>query len=207
MRWGSVVLPGRGSLYLQRSAVARLLGGGKVRLPGFPQDFVEAPRALHDFCHPMIPVIHVAADLGQGGTERSIELLATAAEGPRGQRVIALDRDGPTGERLRAAGVPVEIFAGDYAAAAAAIAAHDPAVALLNRSGRPEAKWTELIGRLATRSVMPLEVSHFGWLDRGAIAAGLKGSFAVSGTTLAKYLRQMFGHWPRAEEMAGVPLA
>ena len=51
----------------------------------------------------MIPVVHVAADLGQGGTERSIELLATAAEGPPGQRVIALDRDGPTGERLRAA--------------------------------------------------------------------------------------------------------
>ena len=80
-------------------------------------------------------------------------------------------------------------------------------MALLNRSGRPEAKWTELIGRLAQGPVLPLEVSHFGWLDRGAIAAGLKGSFCVSGTTLAKYLRQMFGHWPRAEEMAGVPLA
>ena len=60
----------------------------------------------------MIPVVHVAADLGQGGTERSIELLATAAEGPPGQRVIALDRDGPTGERLRAAGIPVEVRAG-----------------------------------------------------------------------------------------------
>jgi len=155
----------------------------------------------------MMPVIHVAADLGQGGTERSIELLATAAEGPPGQRVIALDRDGPTGERLRAAGIPVEVFAGDHARAAASIAAHGPGVALLNRSGRPEVKWTELIGRLAKGPVLPLEVSHFGWLDRGAIAAGLKGSFAVSGTTLAKYLRQMFGHWPSAEEMAGVPLA
>ena len=155
----------------------------------------------------MISVVHVAADLGQGGTERSIELLATAAEGPPGQRVIALDRDGPTGERLRAAGIPVEVFAGNYAGAAASIAARGPAVALLNRSGRPEAKWTELIGRLAKGPVLPLEVSHFGWLDRGAIEAGLKGSFAVSGTTLAKYLRQMFGHWPRAEEMAGVPLA
>lgn len=155
----------------------------------------------------MIPVIHVAADLGQGGTERSIELLATAAEGPDRQRVIALDRDGPTGERLRAAGVAVQVFAGDHAAAAAAIAAQGPAVALLNRSGRPEAKWTELIRRLAPGPVLPLEISHFGWLDRGAIAAGLKGSFAVSGTTLAKYLRQMFGRWPGATEIAEAPLA
>ena len=50
----------------------------------------------------MIPVVHVASDLGQGGTERSIELLATPGAGPAGQRVVALDRDGPTGERLRA---------------------------------------------------------------------------------------------------------
>src|SRR5262245_6926316 len=119
----------------------------------------------------MSPVIHVAADLGQGGTERSIELLATAPEGPRGQRVIALDRDGPTGDRLRAAGVPVEIFAGDYAGAAASIAGQGPTAALLNRSGRPETKWTEVIRRLASTAVLPLEVSHFGWLDRGAIEA------------------------------------
>jgi glycosyltransferase involved in cell wall biosynthesis len=155
----------------------------------------------------MTPVIHVAAELGQGGTERSIELLATASEAPRGQRVVALDRGGPTAERLRAAGVEVDVFAGDYAAAAAAIATGGPAVALLNRAGRPEAKWTEVIRRLAGGPVLPLEVSHFGWLDRGAIAAGLKGSFAVSGTTLAKYLRQMFGHWPSAAEIAGAPLA
>src|SRR6202023_3334466 len=60
---------------------------------------------------------------------------------------------------------------------------------------------------LAKGPVMPLEVSHFGWLDHGAIEAGLKGSFAVSGTTLAKYLRQMFGHWPSAEELAAAPRA
>jgi glycosyltransferase involved in cell wall biosynthesis len=155
-------------------------------------------------------VIHVAADLGQGGTERAIELLASAAEGPPGQRVVALDRDGPTGARLRAAGIPVEVFAGDHAAAAAAIAAgagEAPTVALLNRSGRPEAKWIELIRRLSAGPVLPLEVSHFGWLDRDSIAAGLKGSFAVSGTTLAKYLRQMFGRWPSEAEIAAAPLA
>ena len=155
----------------------------------------------------MIPVVHVAADLGQGGTERSIELLATAGAGPAGQRVVALDRDGPTGERLRAAGVPVEVFAGDYEAAARAIAGRGAAVALLNRSGRPEAKWTGVIRRLAAGPVVPLEVSHFGWLDRGGVAAGLKGSFSVSGTTLAKYLRQMLGHWPTEAEVAGAPLA
>jgi glycosyltransferase involved in cell wall biosynthesis len=155
----------------------------------------------------MMPVVHVAADLGQGGTERSIELLATAAEGPSGQRVVALDRDGPTGARLRAAGLPVAVFGGDLAAAAAAIVAAGPAVALLNRAGRPEAKWNELIRRLAGGPVLPLEVNHFGWLDRGAIADGLKGSFCVSGTALAKYLRQLCGHWPSPAELAAAPLA
>src|SRR5262249_5073176 len=127
--------------------------------------------------------------------------------GPRGQRVIALDRDGPTGDRLRAAGVPVEIFAGDYAGAAASIAGQGPTAALLNRSGRPETKWTEVIRRLASTAVLPLEGSHFGCLGAGASEAGLKGSFAVSGTPLAKYLRQMFGHWPSESEIAQAPLA
>jgi glycosyltransferase involved in cell wall biosynthesis len=158
----------------------------------------------------MNPIVHVAAELGQGGTERSIELLATAASvegGPLGQRVIALERDGPTGTRLREAGVKVEVFAGDIAAAAESIKRHGPAVALLNRAGKPEARWNELIRRLAGSVVLPLEVNHFGWLDSGAIAEGLKGSFCVSGTALAKYLRQMFGHWPTGEELAKAPLA
>jgi glycosyltransferase involved in cell wall biosynthesis len=155
----------------------------------------------------MNAVIHVAAELGQGGTERSIELLATSAQGPGGQRVVALDRDGPTGQRLRQAGIAVEVFAGDVAAAAASIQARGQAVALLNRAGRPEAKWNELIHRLAGGSVLPLEVNHFGWLDRGAIAEGLKGSFCVSGTALAKYLKQMYGHWPSSDEVAKAPLA
>ena len=155
----------------------------------------------------MIPVVHVAAELGQGGTERSIELLATAAEGPPGQRVAALDRDGPTGERLRAAGVEVKVFVGDYAGAAGWIAARGPAVALLNRSGKPDPKWNGLIRALAAGPVMPLEVNHFGWLDRGAIADGLRGSFCVSGTALAKYLRQLLGHWPSEAELAAAPLA
>jgi glycosyltransferase involved in cell wall biosynthesis len=155
----------------------------------------------------MIPIVHVAAELGQGGTERSIELLATSAAGPPGQRVAALDRDGPTGVRLRAAGVEVKVFAGDYAAAAAWIAGRGPAVAMLNRSGKPDLKWNGLIRALAGGPVMPLEVNHFGWLDRGAIADGLKGSFCVSGTALAKYLRQLLGHWPGEAELAALPLA
>lgn len=158
----------------------------------------------------MNPIVHVAAELGQGGTERSIELLATAATvqgGPMGQRVIALDRDGPTGARLREAGIKVEIFAGDIAAAAESIRGRGPAVALLNRSGKPEAKWNELIRRLAGSVVLPLEVNHFGWLDSRAIAEGLKGSFSVSGTSLAKYLRQMFGRWPSNDDLAKAPLA
>ena len=155
----------------------------------------------------MNPVVHVAAELGQGGTERSIELLATSADGPSGQRVVALDRDGPTGARLRAAGVEVKVFAGDYAGAANWIAGRGPATALLNRSGKPDPKWNNLIRALAAGPVMPLEVNHFGWFDRGAIGDGLKGSFCVSGSALAKYLRQLFGHWPSQSELAAAPLA
>jgi glycosyl transferase family 1 len=155
----------------------------------------------------MTAIVHVAAELGQGGTERSIELLATSADGPPGQRVVALDRDGPTGERLRKAGVEVKVFAGDHAAAAGWIAAQGPGVALLNRSGKPDPKWDNLIRGLAAGPVMPLEVNHFGWFDRGAIGGGLKGSFCVSGSALAKYLRQIFGHWPSQTELAAAPLA
>src|SRR5258706_12555549 len=51
------------------------------------------------------PIIHVAAELGQGGTERSIELLATSAAGPAGQRGFALDRGGAAaGPPLRGGG-------------------------------------------------------------------------------------------------------
>src|SRR5262249_7372973 len=137
----------RRSLQPKQRAVAGAARNGNVE-----------PAILHQGARrpSMIPVVHVAADLGQGGTERSIELLATAGAGPAGQRVVALDRDGPTGERLRAAGVPVEVFAGDYEAAARAIAGRGAAVALLNRSGRPEAKWTGVIRRLAAGPVLPL---------------------------------------------------
>ncbi len=57
----------------------------------------------------------------------------------------------PTADRLREAGVAVELFAGDYEAAATAIAAAGPATVLLNRAGRPEAKWNHLIRRLRGR--------------------------------------------------------
>jgi glycosyltransferase involved in cell wall biosynthesis len=153
------------------------------------------------------PIIHVAAELGQGGTERSIELLATADSGPPGQQVFALDRGGPTAERLQRAGVAVRLFAGDGEAAAAAIAAAGPATVLLNRAGRPEAKWNRLIRRLAGGQAVLIDVNHFGWLDRQAIADGLAGVYCVSGTALAKYLRLAQGRWPTAGELAAFPVA
>src|SRR5262245_28343540 len=116
----------------------------------------------------MPPIIHIAAELGQGGTERAIELLATAPEAPGEQRVVALDRGGPTAERLRTAGIAVTIFDGDIEAAAAHLGAQDDAVLLLNRAGRPEAKWNALIRRLAGRPVTPIEINHFGWIDRAS---------------------------------------
>src|SRR5262249_46219833 len=142
-----VLLPGAGRCY------------GRPVLSAHP-----SARARSSRQRPMMmPVVHVAAELGQGGTERAVALLATAAQGPPPQRAVGLDRGGPTDERLRAAGVEVAVFHGDLAAAAAAIAAGGPAVALLNRAGRPEAKWNELIRHLAPGPVLPLEVNHFGW--------------------------------------------
>jgi glycosyltransferase involved in cell wall biosynthesis len=153
------------------------------------------------------PIIHVAAELGQGGTERSIELLATAASGPAGQRVFALDRGGATADRLIQAGIEVRLFEGDIEAAAAAIAAAGPASVLLNRAGRPEAKWNGLIRRLQGGSATLIDINHFGWLDRTAIGDGLAGVYCVSGTALAKYLRLAHGRWPTAGELAGFPIA
>jgi glycosyltransferase involved in cell wall biosynthesis len=153
------------------------------------------------------PIVHVAAELGQGGAERSIELLATAPDGPPGQLVFALDRGGPTAERLQQGGRPVRVFAGDVAAAAEAIAGLGPATVLLNRAGRPEAKWNALIRRLAGGPALVLEVNHFGWLDRAALADGLAGIWCVSGTALAKYLRLYAHGWPSAADLAAVPVA
>ncbi len=155
----------------------------------------------------MPPIIHIAAELGQGGTERAIELLATARGAPPGQRVVALDRGGPTAERLLAAGIDVQIFAGDIAAAAAHLGAQVEAVLLLNRAGRPEAKWNALIRRLAGRPVTLLEINHFGWVDRGGVAGGVRGIYCVSGTALAKYLRLWFGGWPGAAQLSALPMA
>ena len=153
------------------------------------------------------PVIHVAAELGQGGTERSIELLATSASGPRGQVVFALDRGGPTADRLLRAGIEVRLFAGDVDAAATAIAGRGPASVLLNRAGRPEAKWNDLIRRLKGGPATLIDINHFGWLDRGAIADGLAGVWCVSGTALAKYLRLAMDRPPVASDAAGFPIA
>src|SRR5258706_1442582 len=153
------------------------------------------------------PLIHVAAELGEGGTERSIELLARSAAGPAGQRVLALDRGGPTADRLLRAGIEVRLFAGDVEAAAAAIAAGGPATVLLNRAGRPEAKWNHLIRRLKGGPATLIDVNHFGWLDRGAIADGLAGVWCVSGTALAKYLRQFVDRWPTTSDLATIPIA
>ncbi|MES1265953.1 MAG: hypothetical protein ABUU24_09940, partial [Variovorax sp.] len=153
------------------------------------------------------PIIHVAAELGQGGTERSIELLATSAAGPAGQRVFALDQGGPTADRLLRAGVEVRLFDGNIEAAVTAIAAGGPATVLLNRAGRPEAKWNQLIRRLKGGPATLIDVNHFGWLDRGAIADGLAGVWCVSGTALAKYLRLAMSRPPKASDAAGFPIA
>lgn len=155
----------------------------------------------------MPPVVHIAAELGQGGTERAIELLATAPGAPGEQRVVALDRGGPTAERLQAVGIDVRVFGGDIDAAASHLNAQGGAVLLLNRAGRPEAKWTALIRRLAGSQGPLIEVNHFGWVDRTGVADGVRGVFCVSGTALAKYLRLWFGAWPTAEQLAALPLA
>jgi hypothetical protein len=153
------------------------------------------------------PIIHVAAELGQGGTERSIELLATSAAGPAGQRVFALDQGGPTADRLLRAGVEVRLFDGNIEAAATAIAAAGPATVLLNRAGRPEAKWNQLIRQLKGGPATLIDVNHFGWLDRGAIADGVAGVWCVSGTALAKYLRLAMGRVPTVGDAAGFGIA
>ncbi len=78
---------------------------------------------------------------------------------------------------------------------------------LLNRAGRPEAKWNHLIRRLKGGPAILIDVNHFGWLDRRAIADGLAGVWCVSGTALAKYLRQFVDRWPTTSDLATIPIA
>ncbi|MCH7540771.1 MAG: glycosyltransferase family 4 protein [Proteobacteria bacterium] len=153
-------------------------------------------------------IIHVAAGLGQGGVETSIELLATAPCGPPGQRVIGLDCGGATAERLAAAGVEVSLCDGEVDAAASKITGLGEAVVLLHRAGRPEATWHRLSRSLRDApGVVIIDFNVFGWVDRAAIRGGVKGVFCISGTALAKYLRLYFGRVPTAEEIASLPVA
>ena len=56
-----------------------------------------------------VRVVHVAKGLGLGGTEKTLQLLATHLDRSRfAVTVLALD-DGPRGEMLRQAGIPVRI--------------------------------------------------------------------------------------------------
>jgi glycosyltransferase involved in cell wall biosynthesis len=156
---------------------------------------------------PSLPIVHFAAGLGQGGTERLIEVVATAPSAPAGQHAFALDGLGPTGERLTGAGVPVKAFGGDIEAAAAAIRALGPAIVILHRAGRPEQRWHRLLAALKGGQATVVEVNVFGWRDPQAIALGLKGSWCFSGAALAKYLRLTFGGWPSLAEIERLPIA
>lgn len=153
------------------------------------------------------PIVHVAAGLGQGGTERSIELFATGGFGPAGQSVVVLDQGGATEQRLRSAGVSVTVCGGDLSHAAGAIlaAGTNPAV-LMNRAGRPEGKWHDLMRRLRGQATL-IDMNHFGWLDRPAYDLGLQGVWCVSGTALAKYLRLYAGDVPSPRQWRGLPVA
>jgi glycosyltransferase involved in cell wall biosynthesis len=156
---------------------------------------------------PASAILHVAAGLGQGGTERAIEVLATAPEAPAPQHVFALDGDGPTGRRLAAAGLPVRWFGADIGAAARAVRELDPAAVILHRAGRPEARWHRLLEALQGLPAPIIEFNVFGWVDRGAIARGLKGSWCISPAALAKYLRLTYGRIPTPTEIAALPIA
>src|SRR5262249_22082010 len=61
--------------------------------------------------------------------------------------------------------------------------------------------------RLQGDQATPIDINHFGWLDRGAITDGLAGVYCVSGTALAKYLRLAVGRWPTAGDVANFPIA
>lgn len=153
------------------------------------------------------PIVHLAAGLGQGGTERAIEVLATAPDAPAPQVVLALDGGGATATRLAEAGVPVGWFGRDERAAAAHIRALHPAAVILHRAGRPEARWHRLLEALHGLAAPVVEFNVFGWPDQGAIDRGLKGSWCISPAALAKYLRLTFRMTPRLDTVERLPLA
>jgi glycosyltransferase involved in cell wall biosynthesis len=152
-------------------------------------------------------IIHVAAGLNQGGTARAIEVLALEGDGPPGQRVFALGGLGPVGDRLRARGVETRGYGSDPAKAAAAIRKLAPATLILHRAGRPEARWHRLLEALEGADLTIVDFNVFGWVDEEAIRRGLKGVYCVSGSALAKYLRLTFGCWPSMSALAAMPIA
>lgn len=58
---------------------------------------------------PRLRVVHLAKGLGLGGTEKTLQLLATHLDRSRFAVTVLALADGPRGEMLRAAGVPVRI--------------------------------------------------------------------------------------------------
>lgn len=61
-----------------------------------------------DVASPTLSVVHVITGLRMGGAERHVQRLATL--GRHANRVVALYEDGPVGEELRRAGVPVHLL-------------------------------------------------------------------------------------------------
>lgn len=106
-----------------------------------------------------VRVVHLAKGLGLGGTEKTLQLLATHLDRSRFAPVVVALADGPRGEALRAAGVPVHVT-GDPLKVLQALA---PDIVHLHRGGWPEPQILRTVALARPRAVV--ETNVFGCHD------------------------------------------
>lgn len=131
---------------------------------------------------PRVRVVHLAKGLGLGGTEKTLQLLASHLDRSRfAVTVLALD-DGPRGEMLRAAGIPVIITDNVLKR----LQGLRPDIVHLHRGGWPERDLMRSVALARARAVV--ETNVFGHHDPSPPALAITLRLFVSRFCRARYL-------------------
>lgn len=107
----------------------------------------------------LLRVVHLAKGLGLGGTEKTLQLLASHLDRSRFAVTVVALADGPRGEMLRAAGIPVRVTGNLLKALEAA----RPDIIHLHRGGWPERDLMRAVALARARAVV--ETNVFGRHD------------------------------------------
>lgn len=129
-----------------------------------------------------VRVVHLAKGLGLGGTEKTLQLLATHLDQTRFAVTVVALADGPRGEMLRAAGVAVRITDNPLGA----LQALAPDLIHLHRGGWPERDLMRPVALARARAVV--ETNVFGHHDGSPAGRAIDLRLFVSRFCRARYL-------------------